>query len=87
MRASSRVETDPAGLTVAQLALQAIVPAPLTARYVQRMAGRHPALVAATGMTAEGPRYALTPAGHCELARLEGRANAGCGHATTTLLR
>lgn len=81
------LDTDPQGLTVAQLALQAIVPAPLTARYVQRMAGRHPALATATGMTAEGPRYALTPAGHCELARLEGRAAASCGHAATRLLR
>ena len=70
------LDGDPAGLTVEALASRAVVTVPVAARYVQRVAARHPALAAVASTGAEGPRYVLTAAGHRELARLEGRAAA-----------
>jgi DNA-binding NarL/FixJ family response regulator len=67
------LESDPGGLPVEALASRAVVTVPVATRYVQRMASRRPALVAVAGMADEAPRYALTSAGRCELARLEGR--------------
>jgi DNA-binding NarL/FixJ family response regulator len=67
------LESDPDGLPVDALASRAVVTVRVAAQYVERMASRRPALAAVTGMASEGPRYALTAAGRCELARLEGR--------------
>jgi CheY-like chemotaxis protein len=80
------LEGDPQGLTVEALASRAIVTVPVAARYIRRVAARHPALAAVAGMDVDGPRYVLTAAGHHELARLEGRAAAG-GSAPAGLLR
>jgi CheY-like chemotaxis protein len=81
------LESDPAGLTVEALASRAVVTVPVAARYVQRVAARHPALAAVAATEAEDPRYVLTAAGHRELARLEGRAAAARDGAPAGALR
>jgi CheY-like chemotaxis protein len=81
------LESDLAGLPLEALASRAVVTVSVAARYVQRMTSRHPGLAAVAGMTPEGPRYALTAAGHRELARLEGRTVAGLPPAATQLLQ
>jgi DNA-binding NarL/FixJ family response regulator len=80
------LESDPAGLPVDALARRAVVTVPVAARYVQRIAARHPALAAVAAMAPEGPRYALTNAGRRELARLEGRTVTGLGPEPAPLL-
>jgi len=81
------LESDPGGLTVEALASRAVVTGPVAARYVQRAAARHPALVAVAPIATEGPRYVLTAAGHRELARLESRDEAVRANAAAGLLR
>jgi CheY-like chemotaxis protein len=81
------LESDPHGLTVEALANQAVVTVAVAARYVQRVAARHPALAAVAAMDTDGPRYVITAAGHRELARLEGRAAAARAGAPTGLLQ
>ena len=81
------LEGDPEGLTVEALASRAIVTVPVAARYIRRVAARHPALAAVAGMDVDGPRYVLTAAGHHELARLEGRSPAAGPSAPARLLR
>jgi DNA-binding NarL/FixJ family response regulator len=81
------LESDPAGLPVDALASRAVVTVPVAARYMRRISSRQPALVAASGMATERPRYTITAAGLCELARLEGRTLAGAPPAAAQLLR
>jgi DNA-binding NarL/FixJ family response regulator len=82
------LQSDPAGLTVEDLANRAVLPVAMAVRYIQRLSTRHPALVAEH--RGAGPRtYVLTGAGHVELERLERRipeARAQA-HAARTLLR
>jgi two-component system invasion response regulator UvrY len=77
------LEDDPAGMTVERIANHAVLPVAIAVRYLQRMALRQPALVAPTGGTtaAGAGAYVLTGAGRRELARLERRMPAACGHA------
>jgi CheY-like chemotaxis protein len=80
------LEGAPDGLTVEALAARAVVPVAIATRYVQRMSGRRPALIAARAGGPGERRHRLTPAGYGELTRLEGRlpapaAPSPCGSA------
>jgi DNA-binding NarL/FixJ family response regulator len=72
------------GLTAEDVSMRAVLPTGVALRYLQRMASRHPALVAGV---AEGV-YGLTPAGRRELERLERRIPAAAHrYATPQSLR
>jgi DNA-binding NarL/FixJ family response regulator len=71
------------GLTAAEVATRAVIPAAIAGRYLQRLSGRHPQLVAPAGSGTERA-YVMTAAGRLELARLERRIPAAHTHAHGT---
>jgi DNA-binding NarL/FixJ family response regulator len=75
------LQSEPAGLTADEVASRAVIPAPVAARYLQRLTARHPALVAPAGDRA----YGMTAAGRVELARLERRVPDARVHAAPPL--
>ena len=83
------LEAGAAGLTVEDLASRAVLPVATAARYIHRMTGRQPALVARVRTQLSPRAYVLTAAGRRELERLERRIPEAHGrhHAAPPLVR
>jgi len=78
------LQSEAAGLTPDRVATRAVISPAVAARYLQRLAARHPPLVAPIGV-GDRRAYVLTGAGRLELERLERRIPDARAHGTPPL--
>jgi len=78
------LEGEPGGLSAEDVANRAVISAGVAARYLQRLATRHPPFVAPVG-PGVARAYALTGAGRLERERLERRIPEAHAHGTPPL--
>jgi CheY-like chemotaxis protein len=78
------LQSEAAGLTADRVATRAVISPAIATRYLQRLATRHPPLVAPIGV-GDHRAYVLTGAGRLELERLERRIPDARAHGTPPL--